>query len=536
MIARRTRPGAAVARRLAVAALRLAVAGAAVAACALVALPPAEAAAQAPHASSSGAPPIALGTASWPLDSLAVSPYVIHALDGVDHEAELLRLGVPETHASPTGRHIVIALLRFRSTAVAPGPPIVFLPGGPGYPGSLLARAPFYVKLFERLRSQSDVLVLDQRGAGFSVPNLQCVTKGSLPPDAFASGEKVTIALGTMLRPCVRLIRDDGVDVSAYNTRESAEDLEDLRRVLGADRLRLIGASYGTELALEYVRLHGDRVDRVVLAGTRGPDQAYQLPSTVDVQLRRFSTLVATDPDFGPTLPDFAGAVRHELETLRWRPASLVIRDAKSGKRVRVTVGDIGLQAIVAADMSDWVRGVFLPAMVASLARGDSALFTKRVEDLYNDQGGGISVMQVAVDCASGGSPERIAQVAREAKTSLLGNVRNVLMNPAFCDLVGGADLGPAFREPIESDVPALFLSGSNDGITPPFEAEAVAWGFPQGVHLVVRNGWHDTLPFAAVQDAVADFFAGQDLRGRRLEIPEPRFASVERAKELLLR
>ncbi|HEX7078422.1 MAG TPA: alpha/beta fold hydrolase [Candidatus Eisenbacteria bacterium] len=469
-------------------------------------------------------------------DSLRVEPYVIHASDGVDHDAELLRLRVPESHAIPGGRRITIALLRLRSTALEPGPPLVFLPGGPGYPASLVARDPAYLRLFDRLRAQSDVLLLDQRGSGLSEPNLQCVTKAPLPLDAFESEAALSIALGSMIRPCVRLVRDDGVDPTAYNTVESAEDLEDLRRALGVEKLRLLGVSYGTELVLETIRRHGDRIDRAVLAGTRGPDQAYQLPVATDFQLRRFSALVSADPKLAPILPDFAGAVRRALETLAWRPATVRIRDAKSGKEVRVRLGTVGLQAIVASDMSDWVRGAFLPAMFAAMQRGDSTLFARRVAELYNTQGGGISVMQVAVDCASGGSPERIATVARQAKGSPMGNIRNTLLNPAFCDLVGRPDLGPVFREPIYSDVPALFVSGSLDGITPPFQAEEVCWGFPRGVHLVVENGWHETLPFVAVQDAVVDFLGGADVRGRRVSVPPPKFADVERAKELLLR
>lgn len=464
---------------------------------------------------------------------LSFTPYTVKALDGVERPAELGRLVVPELHARRTGKQIAIVFLRFRSPAPSPGPPILFLPGGPGYPGTLLARTPPYLELFEKLRAGSDVIVLDQRGSGLSDPTLQCAVRSSLPLDAFETELKTAAALGSMLRPCVRLVRDDGFAIEAYNTAESVEDLEDLRRALGVERLRLIGVSYGTELALEMIRRHGDRVDAAVLAGTRGPDMTWRLPSVNDYQLKRFSALVAQDPRWGRDLPDLEGSVRRLIERLSWRPAVLSITDLKAGKKVRMRIGPSGVQAIIGSDLSDWTRAPLLPAMFASLASGDSTLFVRRIEDLVNTTSSGISVMQVATDCASGASPERRSLVARQVKTALLGNVKNMLVNPAFCDLIGSTDLGPAFRDPIYSPVRTLFVTGSMDGITPPFQAEEVRWGFPNGAHLLVENGFHEVLPFTDVQQTVADFFAGQDVRGRRIELPKTRFLTIPEAQAL---
>ena len=44
--------------------------------------------------------------------------------------------------------------------------------------------------------------------------------------------------------------RSKGVDLAAYNTNESADDLEDLRKALGASKISLWATSYGTHLAL----------------------------------------------------------------------------------------------------------------------------------------------------------------------------------------------------------------------------------------------------------------------------------------------
>lgn len=412
-----------------------------------------------------------------------------------------------------------------------PGAPIVFLAGGPGVPGTLVGRRPVYYRLFDRLRELGDVILLDQRGTGLSEPTLQCVTKGSLPANAFESEAKAALALGGIVRPCVRLVRGDGHSPEAYNSDASADDLDDLRAALGADKLRLLGTSYGTELALAAVRRHGDRIDRIVLAGTRGPDQVWKLPSALEAQLNRVSRLAAADSVYATLLPDLVGTVRRILGTLAWRPASIEVTDAKTNKKVRLRVGSVGLQAVLQNDICDVLTVPGVPALVTTLARGDSLLFARRMEGLYNGLGAGISVMALATDCASGGTPERIARVAEEQKKAVLGGVRNMLLNPAFCEFVGSPDLGPAARAPISSDVPALFITGENDGVTPPAQAEEVCRGFPNGVHVVVENGWNETLPASPVQNLVVDFIRGDDVHARGIRLLPVRFLTVEEAK-----
>ena len=46
--------------------------------------------------------------------------------------------------------------------------------------------------------------------------------------------ENVLGALEESARKCSTLWRSRGVDLAGYNTRESAEDVEDLRRAVGA--------------------------------------------------------------------------------------------------------------------------------------------------------------------------------------------------------------------------------------------------------------------------------------------------------------
>ena len=74
------------------------------------------------------------------------------------------------------------------------------------------------------------------------------------------------------------------------------------------------------------------------------------------------------------------------------------------------------------------------------------------------------------------------------------------------------------------SDRSALFLSGALDPNAPSAQAEEALAGFPNGTHVVVENGSHETLPAAEVQSLVVDFLGGADVSGRRVSLGPPDF------------
>lgn len=77
-----------------------------------------------------------------------------------------------------------------------------------------------------------------------------------------------------------------------------------------------------------------------------------------------------------------------------------------------------------------------------------------------------------------------------------------------------------------------LFVSGTLDSNTPPYQAEEVRWGLPRAMHLIVPNAGHEDLePNGDVQGVIADFFAGKDVSSRRVAMPVPDFKSVDEAK-----
>lgn len=462
---------------------------------------------------------------------VSFQPYTLRTFDGREHAAELGKVWVPENRRKPSGRLIQLAFVRLKSTAATPGPPIVFLAGGPGVPGIVMGQVPVYFRLFDRLRQVSDMILLDQRGTGMSWPNLQCKANAALPPDVFENEANAINGLIRSVRACAEHWQSEGVDLAAYNTNENADDLDALRTALGAERLSLLGMSYGTELALVALRRHGEHIERVVLAGTKGPDDAFSLPSTLDLQLRKLSRLAANDPTIGKEVQDLYSLTKQVLEQLERDPVTLTAMDQQGKRKQELRFGRAGLEAVVQRMLGDGRSFPRLPALILTTSRGDYSLLTPIAEHLQNDLNSGISSMTVAMMCSAGWFPEARARAEREAGKALLGNVANLQLRPEVCTLAGNPDLGPEFRSPIWSTVPTLFLSGELDSNTPPFQAEKVRRGLPASTHLIIDFAGHETLPSERVQDVVVDFFKGQDVSSRKISFEPPRFLSIEEAK-----
>src|SRR5206468_946549 len=79
-------------------------------------------------------------TAQPKAGDLKIKPYVFENGSGEKVDAELGVLFVPENRNDPQSNLIELAFVRFKSTAKNPGPPIVYLAGGPGGSGSGTAR------------------------------------------------------------------------------------------------------------------------------------------------------------------------------------------------------------------------------------------------------------------------------------------------------------------------------------------------------------------------------------------------------------
>ena len=455
--------------------------------------------------------------------TLKIKPYTFETNKKEKVDAEFGTLFVPENRSDPESNFIELAFVRFKSTAKNPGPPIVYLAGGPGGSGIGTARGSRF-PLFMALREIADVIAFDQRGTGFSKPNLTCLNRLALPLDVAPTREAAIKELRENASDCAFYWHKvQRVDLTGYNTNESADDLEDLRKALGANQISLWTISYGTHLAFAALRRHPTSIHRVIFAGTEGPDHTYKLPSNIQKHLEDLAAVIKADPQIGKEIPDFLGLMKSVFDRLDAQPQTVEITDPRTKLKVKVIVNKFVMQYLVANNIGTTDTERF-PALFYRASKGD---FTNAAQFWLEESRSGIgSAMSYMMDCASGQTAARRDQIAREAKGTLLEDFSNFPF-PDVCTVWKAPDLGDEFRAPLKSDVPVLFISGTLDARTPVSNAEEYRKGFSNSTHIIIEGAVHSDPLFLSspkIKDGMMGFLRGQPVTTTKITATPMKF------------
>ncbi|MEZ6018466.1 MAG: alpha/beta fold hydrolase [Planctomycetota bacterium] len=442
------------------------------------------------------------------------------------------RITVPENRAKGTGGTVEVAFVVYKTENKAPLAPMVYLVGGPGGAGTEFG-ASFAKHPLLAVLDYCDVIAVDQRGTGLSLPNLSAGPDltYTLPLDQPLTQAAEEEAFAAAAARGYAYWTREGVDLAAFNTEESAEDIDDVRRALGLEKITLWGGSYGSHLGLAYLRRHSDHVERAVLQKVEGPDHTLKLPSTVQRHLEQLSAMVAADKSIGAAMPDLLGLTRELIARLDKAPVKVSIE--RGGAPVEVTVGAFDLQRELALSLGSIRDLAQVPARLYAMSNGDwSELAAAALESRYGDVG---SMMTVMMDMSSGASPKRRAQIEREAADArnLLGDTINAPFGALVRKAVGDPDLGDSFRAPIQSDVLVVFLTGRLDVRTPPENVAELRAGFPNHVYLDVTGVSHDSFEMLSrdYQRVMKSFLSGEPVESQVIHIDEMKFRPLPSVK-----
>ena len=446
-------------------------------------------------------------------------PYVFGPRSGDSVEAVRGQFIVPENRDNPDSRPITLTYVRFPSTIPDPGSPIVYLAGGPGGSGISTARGRRF-PLFMALREIGDVIAFDQRGTGESNEIPECEPGHDLPLDQPASLDVAVQLMGEAAAECVTFWRDAGVDLSGYNTMESARDLDALRRVLGEDQVSLWGISYGTHLALAAVKVMEDRIDRMVLASAEGLHQTVKLPAETDAYFDRLQDALNQHPVARQQFPDIKAMMRRVLDRLEDSPVTVELRSSTDS--ITLAFGADEVRLVTGFSISDPDNAINALRVYQAADAGDFTPMARAVYRFLRSEPISFSGMSEAMDVASGISAGRLRLVEEQARSALLGNVLNYPM-PHLRSAFGPLDLGDEFRRAPESDIPTLLLSGTLDGRTYPVsQLEAVA-GLSNLTHVLIHNAGHNLFMVSPeVTDVILSFMRGEEVARREISVELP--------------
>ncbi len=404
-------------------------------------------------------------------------------------------LTVPADHAAASGATIRLAVVILKSQAAAPTPdPLFIAQGGPGgstidtYASTLLSDRPY---------PERDIVLFDQRGTLHSQPVLYCTEIDALTVqtiDQNLSPEESERLNLEAMTACRKRLADQGINLSNFNSLQNAEDIESLRQALGYDKINLYGVSYGTLLALHYMRLHPESLRSVILDGVVPPQTNVFLygGQTENASFSRLFAACQADAACNAEFPDLEKVFFDLVARLNKEPARITIHDIEHNKTYP--------NAVVNGDTFQWLTFQLLysgdvltalPRLIYDARQGDFEVAGRILGILLFDQSMSYG-MYYSVECAedadftpaeqdlSGVRPE-IARLEQRSPQAMLD----------VCQAWNVQPLGPQVDEPVVSDLPTLLLSGAFDPVTPAPYAEQVAANLKHSYSFVFPAGGH---------------------------------------------
>ncbi|GGG19126.1 alpha/beta hydrolase [Dokdonia pacifica] len=459
---------------------------------------------------------------------LEITPTTFTSKSGKEVTAEVGTIAVPENRKNPNAAMIPIHFIKLKSTNPNGKTPTFYLEGGPGSSCTWQASNPAYLENWLPYLELGDVVLVDQRGTGAETERTLFIWQKELPKNLFVHAEDAQKHFNNMSQEALKVYKDRGVDLQGYTTIENANDLDALRQALGYTKISLFGFSYGTHLGQTYMKYYPDSVENAVLIGVEGFNDTFKLPLAMDMQLHKIALLSNNDPTINKQVPDLVALYEKVIRKIKEKPVELEITSALTGAPLKVRVGSYGLNVILRIDIGDASDIPVLPRLLYSIDQGDYSLLQwfvqKRHQRVY-----GIHGMAITMDAASGASPSRLARIEAENKKSLFKNV----INPSNVKNWPIPDLGEDFRTPLATDIRTLFLSGTLDFNTPPYQAEQVRWGYSNSQHIIVQNAGHEQIVYhPEAQETILRFLKGETVNDVTMSYPPIQFIPLTGTSE----
>ncbi|PMP74383.1 MAG: transporter, partial [Roseiflexus castenholzii] len=434
------------------------------------------------------------------------------AVEGRDLECGWLQ--VPERHAQPEGPVIRLAVAIVKSRASNRKPdPLVMLQGGPG--GSTIDT---YTRILfspgSRLRDliDRDIVLFDQRGALYSEPSLVCREQLELVERTIE--QRLTYEESDRLSldataACHRRLKDEGINLSAFNSIENAADVAALARALGYAQINLYGVSYGTLLAQHVMRDHRGMLRSVTLDAVV-PTSVNYLLETPRSQNRAYTelfTACAADAGCRAAYPNLEQSLITTIERLNREPARVPITDNETGRTYNAVLDGDSFASVVFQIMysSSFIPAV--PRIIDDATRNDFRVLERVLPLIVFDRTFSLG-MHYAVICAEDAdfTPEDAPLqgvrpfIALDGRRSLEGYLER-------CNIWQVDQLAPVVDEPVSSDIPTLVLSGRFDPITPPEFGDVVARTLSRAYVYTFPDTGHGAVGSSACADTMLKAF-----------------------------
>jgi pimeloyl-ACP methyl ester carboxylesterase len=433
----------------------------------------------------------------------------------VDEGTRCGYLTVPQEHGkkSSSTKKLRLAVVIYKSKVEPAQPdPLFIAQGGPG--GSTIdTYAPILME--SSIRNGRDIVLFDQRGTMHSDPQLTCPEFSLESLTALQTNqtkEKRQQLSLEAAKACYDRLVAQGIDLSAFNSRENAADIEALRQALGYQRINLYGVSYGTLLALHTMRYFPSSLRSVVLDAVAPLQTNYiaESPRSAHNAFEKLFKSCQADEACRQAYPDLKQVYLNTVTYLNELPITIQLTHPKTQQKIQVLLDGDTFQNTLFRLLYISPFLPALPKLIQDVADGNYDLLSLFLSLLVFDDSTSLGMFFSVVcteydqftpsDSATPQSPialQKYWETENIEKVCGLWKVKQTVTN----------------HTPVKSDIPTLVLSGAFDPITPETFALMTAKTLSRSYSFTFPNVGHGVMFTGECQDQILEEFLQNPLK-----------------------
>ena len=398
-------------------------------------------------------------------------------------------LMVPEDWENPTAQKLKLPVVIYRPLNSDPSlQPIIYLSGGPGFP----ALGPNGEDNFGWRHSVNNIfpsrtlIVFDQRGTGLSSPKLDC-HDGDGPMVWYPISKNkndfgdIPSRVHAAYAACAARHLAAGRQLSAFNTVQSAADVDALRRALKLNDVVLFGLSYGTRLALTVMKLYPKNIHAAILDSGLPPqaEHSWVNSKVFAAVLDRLFQACLQDERCASAYPDLRGQFLLALEKFAKEPAIVEIIILRSSEPLYARVDHRMFLRVLHDLMYKTAKLPELPLLISDVAQGEYMGLKIHIENLVDNYRGFPDNFDMgatlAVTCNDNADVvNRQPKVDDEKYYPYLRDFAAFYSETWPC-AIWPTKSGTGNRDVVSSQIPSLLLAGGLDVATTVEQAEMAA-------------------------------------------------------------
>jgi pimeloyl-ACP methyl ester carboxylesterase len=392
--------------------------------------------------------------------------------------------------------------------------PLFIFAGGPGQ-----AATETYVSLrsaFNEINRSRDIVLIDQRGTGKSNA-LRCESPDDFDLIQNLTPDELEAYQLEQMQTCLSSLP---ADPRYYTTTLAVNDFDAVREALGYETINLYGLSYGTRVALTYLKLYPNHVRAVILDGVLpqdailGVDVAHDAQQALDLIFSR----CAADTDCQAAFPNVQSEFDALIQELEAAPVEVTLPHPTTGEQVTVTLDSATVAQTVRLLSYTAETVALIPLFIHAASEGNYVPITAQSlvtsNDLAESISGGLNASVLCAEDAPFITPEAAAEANAD---TYLGDLQTEQLD-ILCGIWPYGSITDDFKAPVTSDVPVLLLSGEADPVTPSTNGDKAAQTLSNSLHLIAPGQGHNVIFRGCIPNIAADFIENGSVQGLEID------------------